>query len=87
MTKLLPKLNYYPGTLFNDLPEEDKEIIRNEVFEVGSSSFDSSQFQLILTVTENQFKADYVLRSPSVEIQGFGRFRFCGSRYRLAFCI
>ena len=62
----------YPGTLFNDLPEEDKEIIRNEVFEVGSSSFDSSQFQLVLdSKSVNQFKADYVLRNPSVEIQGF----------------
>ena len=53
----------YPGVSFEDLTDQQKEVVRQEVFESGVSSFDSTQFQLILeSKSVSQFRSAYADR-------------------------
>ena len=53
----------YPGVSYEDLTDQQKEVVRQEVFESGVSSFDSTQFQLILeSKTVSQFRSAYADR-------------------------
>ena len=56
----------FPGVNFNDLSEEDKEIIRKEVFKSGSSTFDQNQFELVLnSKAALKFPVEYESAAPS----------------------
>lgn len=62
----------YPGVDFKDLTEQEKEVVRNEVFEVGSQSFDQTQFQISLDSKAIQkYRAEYSSRLVPVDVKGW----------------
>ena len=62
----------FPGKTFDDLNENEKDLIRQEVFEVGTQTFDQSQFDIVLdSKAVHHYRSDYSQRTPSVIVQGW----------------
>ena len=62
----------FPGKTFDDLNENEKDLIRQEVFEVGTQTFDQSQFDIVLdSKAVHHYRSDYSQRTPSVTVQGW----------------
>jgi len=56
----------FPGLSFQDLSEADQEIIRQDVYKSGASSFDQNQFELVLDSKASlQFRDEYESAVPS----------------------
>ena len=62
----------FPGKNFDDLNDAEKEVIRQEVFEVGSQTFDQSQFDIVLDSNAVQsFRNEYAQRPVPIAVQGW----------------
>ena len=65
MLKFLLKPNFCFGKHFEELSESEKESIRRQVFQSGSSTFSASQFQLILDSNAViKYRDEYSSRTP-----------------------
>lgn len=55
----------FPGSSFQDLSEAEQEIIRQDVYKSGASSFDQNQFELVLDSKASlQFRDEYESAVP-----------------------
>ena len=62
----------FPGRSFDSLTDAEKDSVRREVFQTGSSSFNQSQFELMLDSNAvTSFQQEYATRNPIVSLTKF----------------
>ncbi len=62
----------FPGRSFDSLTDAEKESVRRQVFQTGSSNFSASQFQLMLDSNAvTRFNQEYATRSPAIALSEF----------------